>query len=233
MESSAFAMSKTVIEYLARAVEFAAALIIAIAAARATWQSLQLLFSRDAPPEAKVAVRLTLGRWLAVALEFELAADVLNTAVTPTWNDIEKLAAIAALRTALNYFLEKEIREESRPDQKRAEARLEHSDTLGPHEEASHVPASPTRRDPKKLLGQYRTCQSSRGANPLFRKDLRGIENNFVENPGKKRCQAPKPGKYNNLKRKVSVTLVSVGLLQLRNGWGKEPKWALPLPSKS
>lgn len=115
---------KTIIEYLARCVEFAAALIIAIAAARATVQSLKLLFTGDAPPKAKVAVRLTLGRWLAVALEFELAADVLNTAVTPTWADIEKLAAIAALRTALNYFLEKEIREESRPEQELSEAKL-------------------------------------------------------------------------------------------------------------
>ncbi len=124
METNALAFSKTVIEYLARAVEFAAALIIAIAAARATWQSLRLLFAADEPPEAKVSVRLTLGRWLAVALEFELAADVLNTAVTPTWNDIEKLAAIATLRTALNYFLEKEIREESKPQQQAAEASL-------------------------------------------------------------------------------------------------------------
>ena len=99
-------------------------MIIAIAAARATWQSMRLLFTTDAPAEAKVAVRLTLGRWLAVALEFELAADVLNTAVTPTWSDIEKLAAIAALRTALNYFLEKEIREESKPTQQQAESNL-------------------------------------------------------------------------------------------------------------
>ena len=126
-ELPVLAISKTVIEYLARGVEFAAALIIAIAAARATWQSMRLLFSGDAPAEAKVAVRLTLGRWLAVALEFELAADVLNTAVTPTWADIEKLAAIAALRTALNYFLEKEIREESKPAQRGAEAAMQRS----------------------------------------------------------------------------------------------------------
>lgn len=117
-------LTKQLIEYLARGVEFAAALIIAIAAARATWQSMRLLFTSDAPAEAKVAVRLTLGRWLAVALEFELAADVLNTAVTPTWQDIEKLAAIAALRTALNYFLEKEIRDESKPAQQAAETNL-------------------------------------------------------------------------------------------------------------
>ncbi len=124
METNVLAFSKMIIEYLARGVEFAAALIIAIAAARATWKSLRLLFAADEPPEAKVAVRLTLGRWLAVALEFELAADVLNTAVTPTWSDIEKLAAIAALRTGLNYFLEKEIREESTPEQQGAEASL-------------------------------------------------------------------------------------------------------------
>jgi uncharacterized membrane protein len=113
------------IEYLARGVEFAAALIIAIAAARATVQSMRLLFSSDAPPDAKVAVRLTLGRWLAVALEFELAADVLNTAVTPSWGDIEKLAAIAALRTALNYFLEREIRDESKPATQAADAAMD------------------------------------------------------------------------------------------------------------
>ena len=52
-------ISKQVIEYLARGVEFAAALIIAIAAGRVTWQTFRLLFSADTPPEAKVAVRLT------------------------------------------------------------------------------------------------------------------------------------------------------------------------------
>ena len=73
-------------------------------------------------PGEKNAVRLTLARWLAVALEFELAADILNTAVTPTWSDIEKLAAIATLRTALNYFLQKEIEAESKPQQRAVES---------------------------------------------------------------------------------------------------------------
>lgn len=54
-------------------------------------------------------IRLYLGRWLALALEFELAADILRTAVAPTWNEIGQLVAIAALRTALNYFLERDI----------------------------------------------------------------------------------------------------------------------------
>jgi len=53
--------------------------------------------------------------------EFELAADILRTAITPTWTDIEQLAAIAALRTALNYFLAKDIEKEASADQRRAE----------------------------------------------------------------------------------------------------------------
>jgi uncharacterized membrane protein len=44
-----------------------------------------------------------------VALEFELAADILRTAITPSWNDIGQLAAIVVLRTVLNYSLQQEI----------------------------------------------------------------------------------------------------------------------------
>jgi uncharacterized membrane protein len=117
-----FDQAKNIIEYLSRGVEFAAALIIGLAAIEATAKAVPLFLRRSAPPAAKNEVRLTLGRWLAVGLEFELAADILRTAITPSWNDIEQLAAIAALRTALNYFLEREIREESEPSQRRAEA---------------------------------------------------------------------------------------------------------------
>ena len=94
----------------------AAAVLIGLAAVEATWRSLLLFVpGRDAshaagrPQDAKEAVRLWLGRWLAVALEFELAADILRTAVAPTWNEIGQLAAIVVLRTVLNYFLQAEI----------------------------------------------------------------------------------------------------------------------------
>lgn len=117
--------AKLIIETIARGVEFAAALVIAIAAAEATVKAALIFIRRATPPAAKNEVRLTLGRWLAVALEFELAADILNTAVTPSWSDIEKLAAIAALRTALNYFLEREIRAETSEGQTKAEERLQ------------------------------------------------------------------------------------------------------------
>src|SRR3954464_14333755 len=122
--SSTIESAKLIIQAIARGVEFAAALIIGVAAIEATIKAATIFVRRNSPASAKNEVRLTLGRWLAVALEFELAADILNTAVTPTWSDIEKLAAIAALRTALNYFLEREIRQESTEGQMEAERRM-------------------------------------------------------------------------------------------------------------
>ncbi len=97
--------------YLSNGVEGMAALIIAIAALQATYYALRLFFSRpQAPEEKKTELRLQMGRWLSLALEFELAADILRTAIAPTWDEIGKLAAIVVLRTLLNYFLEREIR---------------------------------------------------------------------------------------------------------------------------
>lgn len=59
-------------------------------------------------------VRLILARYLALALEFQLGADILGTAISPTWDTIGKLAAIAIIRTVLNYFLAKEIEKEEK-----------------------------------------------------------------------------------------------------------------------
>jgi uncharacterized membrane protein len=47
--------------------------------------------------------------WLLLGLEFELAADIVRSAIAPTWTDIGQLASIAAIRTFLNYFLESDI----------------------------------------------------------------------------------------------------------------------------
>ena len=69
---------------------------------------------RDRNAGAFVPVRLTLGRFLALGLEFQLASDVLRTAVAPSFRELGQLAAVATIRTALNYFLAKEIAEERR-----------------------------------------------------------------------------------------------------------------------
>ena len=60
-------------------------------------------------PRAYEEIRLLLGRFLALGLEFQLASDILGTAVSPSFAEIGKLGAIAAIRTILNYFLAQEI----------------------------------------------------------------------------------------------------------------------------
>jgi len=59
-----------------------------------------------------VEVRLKFGLWLALALEFQLGADILNTTIAPSTDALIQLAVIAVIRTFLNYFLNKEIEAE-------------------------------------------------------------------------------------------------------------------------
>jgi uncharacterized membrane protein len=101
---------KTFAATVATLVEGIAALFIAIGAAEALW-SLLLRFTSRAGQGVKrrKEIWVQFAIWLLLALEFELAADVLRTAISPTWDDVGMLAAIAAIRTMLNYFLEKDI----------------------------------------------------------------------------------------------------------------------------
>ena len=56
--------------------------------------------------------RLILARYLALALEFELGADILGTAISPSWDQIGKLGVVAVIRTGLNFFLSMEMKGE-------------------------------------------------------------------------------------------------------------------------
>ena len=99
-------LAKLVTIYVSHAVEIAAAVIIGSA-----FIKLVLSYGKTLHHKAMMneTLRVQFGSSVAVALELLLGADVLATAVSPSWNDIGKLAAIAVLRTALNYFLEKEL----------------------------------------------------------------------------------------------------------------------------
>jgi uncharacterized membrane protein len=57
---------------------------------------------------------LSLARWLVLALELQLAGDIIGTAITPSWDEIGQLAAIGIIRTSLNYFLEKDLADAGR-----------------------------------------------------------------------------------------------------------------------
>jgi uncharacterized membrane protein len=76
-------------------------------------------------PRPYEGIRLLLGRFLALGLEFQLASDILGTAVSPSFAEIGKLGAIAAIRTLLNYFLAQDI--------ERAQRIVERDRQLGVH----------------------------------------------------------------------------------------------------
>jgi uncharacterized membrane protein len=112
------------VDLLVRLVEAAGALVIFVGAAWAFVQFVRAGVTRGRLEARRsfVAVRLSLGRFLALGLEFQLAGDVLRTAIAPSFSEIGQLAAIAAIRTALNYFLARELREERAEVEKEAAA---------------------------------------------------------------------------------------------------------------
>lgn len=101
---------KTATLELAQLIEVMAAVVICLASLKAFVQYARDSFSRLAGYVPRMLIRLNLGKSLALSLELLLGADILKTAIAPSWNDIGQLAAIAALRTALNYFLERELK---------------------------------------------------------------------------------------------------------------------------
>jgi uncharacterized membrane protein len=89
---------------LALVVEAVAAIFIAIGAGEALW--ILVTHSREG---RRKAVWQRFGVWLLLSLEFELGADIVRTAISPTWSQIGQLGAIAVIRTFLNHFLEEDL----------------------------------------------------------------------------------------------------------------------------
>jgi uncharacterized membrane protein len=92
------------------AIDWLALILIVVGAVEAFFRGLwTMLSSPDGHHERDAWLRL--GRWLVAGLTFQLAADVLETAITTSWDEVARLAAIAAIRTFLNYFLERDLGE--------------------------------------------------------------------------------------------------------------------------
>jgi len=90
-------------------VEAAAVLIVAYGALESFVRLLWIVVSPSATHGERKALWRRFGVWLLLGLEFELAADIIGSVISPTWMDIGELGAIAVIRTFLNYFLEKDL----------------------------------------------------------------------------------------------------------------------------
>jgi uncharacterized membrane protein len=102
-------IAKQVTINISLAVEILAAIIIGVAVIK-TLLNYFLLLRTPFSKISKEEIRVQFGGSVAVSLELLLGADVLATAVAPSWNELGKLAAIAIIRTALNFFLERELK---------------------------------------------------------------------------------------------------------------------------
>jgi len=114
------------VQWLRLLVETTGASIIGMGVIAAAYQ-----FARSLVPpqlESYNRIRLTLARYLALALEFQLGADILSTAIAPSWDQIGKLGAIAVIRTGLNYFLTREMREENQGQGQKGNGKSEAAD---------------------------------------------------------------------------------------------------------
>lgn len=99
----------TITTYISLSLEIAAAIVVAVAMIKLITHYL-FTFYKAGRRLFEMEARIKFGSAVAISLELLLGADVLETAVAPAWDDICKLAAIATIRTVLNYFLEKELK---------------------------------------------------------------------------------------------------------------------------
>ena len=101
---------RNIVLWLKLFVETVGALFIGVGAIFALIRFLKVLGNPST--RGYESTRLLLARFLSLGLEFQLAADILGTTVAPSWAQIGKLAAVAVIRTGLNYFLAREMKEE-------------------------------------------------------------------------------------------------------------------------
>jgi len=113
-----------VASYIALIIECGAVFVVAFGALQAFVALLKAVAAGQATESAGRQIWLRFATWILLGLEFALAADILRTAVAPTWEDISKLAVIATIRTMLNYFLAKDIAEFDKSQQPTPQADL-------------------------------------------------------------------------------------------------------------
>lgn len=87
------------------------ALIVIVVATLKAFVKMLLLMTRGGTNAERRTLFLDYGRWLVAGLTLQLAGDIVESAIYTSWDSIGQLAAIAVVRTFLNYFLERDIQE--------------------------------------------------------------------------------------------------------------------------
>ena len=110
---------KVLASYVALGCNAGAVIVVGVAAIEAA-VLLVMAAPRLGDQHVKRRIWVRFASWIVLSLEFALAADIVATAITPSWDDIGRLAAIASIRTGLNFFLTRDIESVSRSELARA-----------------------------------------------------------------------------------------------------------------
>jgi len=86
-----------------------ALLIVAFGTAQAFIRSIRAMFDPSPTGRHFHIGYVQYARWLVAGLTFQLAADIIETAFSPSWDEIGRLAAISVIRTFVNFFLERDM----------------------------------------------------------------------------------------------------------------------------
>jgi uncharacterized membrane protein len=100
--------------FLKFALESISALCVAIGLVSSLVKAVRIIRQADSFLQNLPVIRVQFGSWLALALEFQLAADIVATTINPTWQSLGELGLLALIRTFLNVFLQKELAEQER-----------------------------------------------------------------------------------------------------------------------
>jgi len=95
--------------FVALGVEAIAILIIAAGSIEALIGIVRVMAKPGATNTEVRAVWLSFAQWLVAAMTFQLAADIVSTSFSPSWDEVGRLGAIAVIRTFLSYFLDREM----------------------------------------------------------------------------------------------------------------------------
>ena len=104
--------------FISLCLEALAAILIAVGGLEALVSLMRGFFKKNFDSILQRQVWLGFARWILLGLEFMMAADIVSTIVSPTWDAIGMLAAIVLIRTFLSYFLERDLEAEKSLERK-------------------------------------------------------------------------------------------------------------------
>lgn len=103
-----------ILDWVTTGVALLSVLILMWGVVICAYRFFRIQFSKGASKEGLLSLtesKNALGVYILLSLEVLIAADIIESIVKPTFEDIFRVGCIVAIRTVISYFLNKEIHE--------------------------------------------------------------------------------------------------------------------------